>query len=77
MLQIQCLSKVTHPTKHPGYTLNPWTPDMRTCQGNTFRYGFEFRLPRRAQDCIGSVLDEDPGGYRYFAPLSQMVGKQQ
>ena len=50
---------------------------MRTCQGNTFRYGFEFRLPRRAQDCIGSVLDEDPGGYRYFAPLSQMVGKQQ
>jgi hypothetical protein len=49
--------QVAHPTKHPGYTLNA---DMRTCQGTTFPYGFEFRLPRRAQDCIRSVLDEDP-----------------
>ena len=33
--------------------------------------------PEACSGLHGSVLDEDPGGYRYFAPLSQMVGKQQ
>ena len=48
---------------------------MRTCQGNTFRYGFEFRLPRRAQECVGSVLEEDPEWIPLLCP-SQSDGGQ-